>query len=93
MEKRLLQAGDRRRMSDGRNAWRKMTPDQRHEFLTWQFIDEGPDMLLPAEIGETMRQDVARRLRFRISTFYPCISCGTDTRYRNSIGHPHCGGC
>jgi hypothetical protein len=27
--------GDRRRLSDGRNAWRKMTPEQRREFLDW----------------------------------------------------------
>jgi hypothetical protein len=27
--------GDRRRLSDGRNAWRKMTPEQRREFLAW----------------------------------------------------------
>ncbi len=30
-----LPKGDRRRMSDGRNAWRKMTPKQRAEFLAW----------------------------------------------------------
>lgn len=27
--------GDRRRMSDGKNAWRKMDPQQRREFLDW----------------------------------------------------------
>jgi hypothetical protein len=27
--------GDRRRMSDGRNAYRKMTDEQRDEFLRW----------------------------------------------------------
>lgn len=30
-----LPKGDRRRMSDGKNAWRKMTPEQRAEFLAW----------------------------------------------------------
>jgi len=26
--------------------------------------------------------------------FYPCIKCGTETRYRdNRIGHPTCGSC
>lgn len=34
----VLKKGDRRRLSDGRNAWRKMTPAQRREFLDW--IDE-----------------------------------------------------
>ena len=32
--------GDRRRMSDGKNAWRKMTPQQRRAFLNW-IDDEG----------------------------------------------------
>ena len=27
--------GDRRRMSDGKNAWRKMTPVQRRDYLAW----------------------------------------------------------
>ena len=30
-----LPKGDRRRMSDGKNAWRKMSPAQRKEFLAW----------------------------------------------------------
>ena len=30
-----LARGDKRRLSDGRNAWRKMTPAQRREFLQW----------------------------------------------------------
>lgn len=30
-----LPKGDKRRLSDGRNAWRKMTPEQRREFLDW----------------------------------------------------------
>lgn len=31
----VVPPGDRRRMSDGRNAWRKMTPAQRRVFLDW----------------------------------------------------------
>lgn len=31
----VLARGDRRRMSDGKNAWRKMTPLQRRDFLAW----------------------------------------------------------
>ena len=27
--------GHPRRLSDGRNAWRKMSPEQRKEFLLW----------------------------------------------------------
>ena len=30
-----LPPGDKRRLSDGRNAWRKMTPEQRRVFLDW----------------------------------------------------------
>jgi hypothetical protein len=30
-----LPAGDPRRLADGRNAWRKMSPDQRRDFLLW----------------------------------------------------------
>jgi len=33
---KVLDKGDRRRLADGRNAWRKMTPEQRREFTEWQ---------------------------------------------------------
>jgi hypothetical protein len=36
-------------MSDGRNAWRKMTQDQRVEFLRWIFEEEN-DCLIEALI-------------------------------------------
>ena len=46
MSKRVLQDGDRRRLSDGRNAWRKMNEAQRAEFLEWiidvNTTDEAP---------------------------------------------------
>jgi hypothetical protein len=32
----ILPKGDRRRMSDGKNAWRKMSPEQRRDFRAWQ---------------------------------------------------------
>ncbi len=32
---KVLSKGDKRRMSDGRNAVRKMTPEQRAEFIAW----------------------------------------------------------
>lgn len=32
---KVLAPGDRRRMSDGKNAWRKMTDGQRRDFLNW----------------------------------------------------------
>ena len=32
---RSLPAGHRRRLSDGRNAWRKMSAAQRREFIRW----------------------------------------------------------
>ena len=31
----VLAPGDRRRMSDGKNSWRKMTDGQRRDFLNW----------------------------------------------------------
>lgn len=37
-----LPAGDKRRLSDGRNAWRKMTPAQRKEFLSWIDAEDLP---------------------------------------------------
>jgi len=36
----VLAKGDKRRLADGRNAWRKMTPQQRREFVDWM-EDEG----------------------------------------------------
>ena len=36
---KVLPAGDRRRMSDGRNAFRKMSDAQRAEFLRWIGLD------------------------------------------------------
>lgn len=32
---KTLAKGDRRRMSDGKNAWRKMTEEQRRDFAAW----------------------------------------------------------
>ena len=40
-ELRKVPAGDRRRLSDGRNAWRKMTDEQREEFLQWIGLRRG----------------------------------------------------
>tara|TARA_R110002020_G_scaffold381683_1_gene592570 strand:+ start:292 stop:921 length:630 start_codon:yes stop_codon:yes gene_type:complete len=40
---KVLQDGHPRRMSDGKNAWRKMTTEQRLEFLAWAY----PDVALP----------------------------------------------
>ena len=32
---KVLAKGDKRRLADGRNAWRKMDADQREEFVGW----------------------------------------------------------
>lgn len=32
---KVLQDGDRRRISDFKNAWRKASDDQRQELITW----------------------------------------------------------
>ena len=37
----VLPDGDRRRMSDGKNAWRKMTHTQQCEYLGW-ILDVAP---------------------------------------------------
>ncbi len=45
MKLSVLPKGDRRRMSDGKNAWRKMDAQQRREFLDWiaeQFLAVAP---------------------------------------------------
>lgn len=36
---RSLDAGDKRRVYDARNAWRKMTPAQRGDVLAWIMSD------------------------------------------------------
>jgi len=36
---RTLDAGDKRRVYDARNAWRKMTPAQRADVLSWIMSD------------------------------------------------------
>ena len=36
---RTLDAGDKRRVYDARNAWRKMTPAQRADVLSWIMAD------------------------------------------------------
>ena len=35
---RTLEAGDKRRLADARNAYKKMTPGQREEFEQWVAI-------------------------------------------------------
>jgi hypothetical protein len=67
-----------------------MTQDERHEFLC--FLFEFDDELLPAEIGKGTRDLVRRNLRYRTATFYPCVRCSADTRYRDGDGNPYCGG-
>ena len=42
VELKTLSKGDRRRLSDGRNAWRKMTPEQRAEFVAWMASENLP---------------------------------------------------
>jgi hypothetical protein len=42
-------AGHRRRLSDARNAWRKMTPAQRRTFADWQAAEALP-IAPPAEV-------------------------------------------
>ncbi len=37
---RVLEAGDPRRMSDGKNAWRKMDDTQRVGFLHWIWLED-----------------------------------------------------
>ena len=37
----VLRDGHPRRMSDGRNAWRKMNDEQRRTFLTWVLAEGG----------------------------------------------------
>jgi|GEM_PF-3997989 len=32
---KVLAKGDKRRLADGRNAWRKMDAGQREEFVSW----------------------------------------------------------
>ena len=40
-ELQTLPKGDRRRLSDARNAYRKMTPRQRREFHDWINTTDG----------------------------------------------------
>ena len=40
---KALKPGDRRRLSDARNAWRKMTPEQRVDFLEFVEAEHGVD--------------------------------------------------
>lgn len=46
---KTLPDGAPRRMADGKNAFRKMTPAQRNEFLDWVMAEGGPaaDRVLP----------------------------------------------
>ena len=51
----ILSKGDRRRMSDGRNAWRKMTKEQRAEWILW-LADEGlPIATTAGDSGDLQR--------------------------------------
>ncbi len=36
---KVLSKGDKRRMADGKNALRKMTPQQRAEFIGWMRVE------------------------------------------------------
>ena len=62
---RTLAPGDRRRLSDARNAWRKMTSEQRVEFLEWMTAHE-QDEHWP--LGAALAADVFARARIRRQT-------------------------
>lgn len=57
---KTLEDGDPRRMSDGKNAWRKMNDEQRETFLDWiRFGEDAPETKIresitvePAEFWE-----------------------------------------
>ena len=52
-----LVPGDRRRTADARNAWRKMSPEQRFEFVAWMF-DEQAEIAIP-EDNKTLARPIA----------------------------------
>ncbi len=43
-ETRTLEPGDRRRVSDFKNAWRKMTDAQREEVAAWIATTDAPQL-------------------------------------------------
>ena len=51
-----LEDGDPRRMSDGKNAWRKMNDEQRATFLDWiRNGEDAPDSEFRFAINERVR--------------------------------------
>ena len=57
-KKKVLKSGDPRRLSDGRNAWRKMTQAQRIVFVAW-LRTEGLDAVLQADRATSTPQMIA----------------------------------
>lgn len=49
---KVLPAGDRRRLSDMKNGWRKATLEQRQAFIHWIF-DEQYDTTRPAGLASS----------------------------------------
>lgn len=47
-----LKRGDRRRLNDGRNAWRHMTAEQRGEFVAWIQSEN-----LPIKFGDSVEAE------------------------------------
>ena len=64
---RTLAPGDRRRLSDARNAWRKMTQEQRLEFLCW-ITDFHQEVMWPLKKG--IAADVFARAHLKLPEGY-----------------------
>ena len=56
---KVLAKGDKRRLSDGRNAWRKMDADQREEFAAW-ILENGLREIVWARIEKMRGSGVAK---------------------------------
>lgn len=61
---KVLKVGDKRRLADGRNAWRKMSDEQRAEFLAW-IITTGYVDLVPSDLEYMTARDLHNMLTGR----------------------------
>ena len=74
--KTLAPASEKRRLADGRNAWRKMTPEQRTEFIAW---------IMEGELPMACPDGVLRALTGTDET--PVCSCKAETSQVRGLPH------
>ncbi len=87
---KTLPDGHPRRLADGRNAWRKMTGEQRREFFNW-ISSHCESPISEGDLDLITGRDLVERLTGRSAAWPRCERCGqfaTECQADDNPPHP-----